>query len=91
LCPGNLSVFSIPRILTTTIDGNDGTASLGLVFSVAPYFELKRDEAETVAREVGRADAKWKTEAAKLDIPAEEIARMGSAFEHKDLQDTTSL
>jgi serine/threonine-protein kinase HipA len=75
-----------PRVLTTTIDLDDGTASLTLAMDVASYFELSADEARRIAAQVGQAVAKWRTAAKKLGIAAAEINRMASAFEHEDLK-----
>jgi serine/threonine-protein kinase HipA len=75
-----------PRVLTTTIDLDDGTASLTLAMEVASYFELSADEARLIAGQVGQAVAKWRTAAKKLGIAAPEINRMASAFEHDDLK-----
>jgi len=38
-----------PRILTTAINEDDGTASLDLAMSVAEYFELEKAKAKTIA------------------------------------------
>ena len=38
-----------PRMLTTTIDLEDGTASLKLAYDVAPYFELTAEDARGIA------------------------------------------
>jgi serine/threonine-protein kinase HipA len=75
-----------PRILTTAIDLEDGTASLDLAFEVAPYFELDSREAHSIAAQVGRAVAKWRREAARLGLSTSETDRMSSAFEHDDLK-----
>src|SRR5439155_467639 len=75
-----------PRILTTAIDLDDGTASLELALCVAAYFELGAEEARQIASEVGKAVAKWRRVAAKLGLTPGEIARMASAFEHQDLR-----
>ncbi len=75
-----------PRILSTAIDLDDGTASLKLAFKVAGYFELDRQEALKIAGQVGRSVAKWRVEAKKLGIKLSEIDRMASAFEHEDLR-----
>jgi serine/threonine-protein kinase HipA len=73
-----------PRILTTAINEDDGTASLDLALSVASYFELDDRDARRVAREVGRAVSKWREEAMRQGIGKREIDRMASAFEHTD-------
>lgn len=75
-----------PRVLTTAIDLDDGTASLKLALDVASYFELSNGEARKIAAEVGEAVSTWRKVAAKLGLTAPEIDRMASAFEHEDLK-----
>jgi serine/threonine-protein kinase HipA len=75
-----------PRLLNTAIDLEDTTASLTLAFDVAEYFELRPDAARKIATQVGKQVAKWRLEAAKLGLKPAEIARMASAFEHRDLE-----
>lgn len=75
-----------PRVLTTAIDLDDGTASLKLALDVAGYFELSAREAAQIAAEVGKAVATWRKVAAKLGLTAAEVDRMASAFEHEDLK-----
>jgi serine/threonine-protein kinase HipA len=76
-----------PRILTTTINEDDGTASLALAMSVSKYFELDAAKAREIAEGVGRAVSKWRVEAAHHGIAKGEIDRMASAFERKDLEE----
>jgi serine/threonine-protein kinase HipA len=80
-----------PRILSTTIDLDDGTASLKLALQVADYFELREDEAHKIAGQVGKAVATWRKQAAKLGLTPSEIDRMASAFEHEDLRAALAL
>ena len=54
-----------PRVLTTAIDLDDGTASLKLAHQVASYFELSQDEAHKIAGQVGKAVSSWRREAKK--------------------------
>lgn len=75
-----------PRVLTTTIDMDDGTASLQLAYEVASYFELTPKEARRIAREAGTAVKAWRKEAKKAGLSTQEIERMKSAFEHDDLK-----
>jgi serine/threonine-protein kinase HipA len=75
-----------PRVLTTAINLDDATASLGLALDVADYFELGAKEARQIAAEVGKAVAVWRRVAAKLGLAPAEIERMASAFEHDDLK-----
>jgi serine/threonine-protein kinase HipA len=80
-----------PRILTTTIDLDDGTASLDLALSVIEYFDLTLEAAKTIIKEVAVAVALWRNEAAKLGLMKAEIERMASAFEHADLEKARNL
>lgn len=75
-----------PRVLTTAIDLDDGTASLKLALDVAGYFELRGDDAGQIAGQVGQAVATWRKVAVKIGLTAVEINRMASAFEHDDLK-----
>ncbi|MFO1101332.1 MAG: HipA domain-containing protein [Methylocystis sp.] len=74
-----------PRVLTTAIDLDDGTASLDLAYSVARYFGLKEVEAKQIARSTGEAVSNWRDIAANMGLAPAEISRMSSAFEHGDL------
>jgi serine/threonine-protein kinase HipA len=75
-----------PRVLTTAIDLDDGTASIELAYEVASYFELTTEQARVIAREAGKAVASWRKEAARLGLNSGEIDRMASAFEHNELK-----
>jgi serine/threonine-protein kinase HipA len=80
-----------PRVLTTAIDLEDGTASLNLALQVASYFELSDEQAREIAGQVGRTVAGWRRVATKLGLPLAEIDRMASAFEHQDLKAARAL
>ena len=80
-----------PRVLSTSIDLDNGTASLKLALEVASYFELGEAEARRIAGQTGQAVATWRKHAAKLGITTTEIDRMASAFEHEDLQAALAL
>lgn len=75
-----------PRILTTAINEDDGTASLALAMSVAKYFELDEKDAGRIVREVGKAVSQWREEATRQGLSKNEIDRTASAFEHADLK-----
>lgn len=75
-----------PRILMTTINEDDNTASLALAFEVAGYFELDDAAARKIAGEVGRVVSEWRAEAARHGLAKPELDRMASAFEHDDLK-----
>lgn len=77
-----------PRVLTTAIDYDDGTASLDLAMSVAGYFELSAQDAREIAAEVGKAVSTWRSVATGFGLSKAEIDRMASAFEHEDLEAT---
>jgi serine/threonine-protein kinase HipA len=80
-----------PRVLSTMIDLDNGTASLNLVLEVARYFELSDGEASKIAGQVGVAVVTWRKHAAKIGLTRAEIDRMASAFEHEDLQAALGL
>jgi len=75
-----------PRILSTTINQDDGTASLDSVLKVAKYFGLDGKEARKIAREVAEANGRWRAAAAALGLAKTEIDRTASAFEQRDLE-----
>jgi serine/threonine-protein kinase HipA len=80
-----------PRVLTTNINLDDGTASLDLALSVTEYFNLSSDRATEIVAEVARAVAPWRREAAALRIPRTEIDKMSSAFDHHDFKKASKL
>jgi serine/threonine-protein kinase HipA len=73
-----------PRILTTTINEDDNTASLALALDVAGYFELDAGRARAIVTEVGKVVSKWRHEAGLVGLTKAEIERMASAFQHRD-------
>jgi serine/threonine-protein kinase HipA len=75
-----------PRVLTTNIDLDDGTASIELVLSVAEYFGLSSNRAREVIAEVAKAVGTWRREAAGLGIARTEIEKISSAFDHEDFK-----
>jgi len=75
-----------PRVLSTAIDLDDGTASLALALEVAAYFELNLEQAREITAEVGGAVVGWRDIAAQGGLSKAEIDRMASAFEHEDLE-----
>lgn len=75
-----------PRILSTSIDLKDPTASVDLAMELAHYFGVNARRAKGILNEVGQATASWRREAAKIKIKKSEIDRMQTAFEHEDLK-----
>lgn len=80
-----------PRVLSTTIDEDDGTCSLDLTMRVIDYFELQEGEAREIVREIAAVVKNWRYEAKALGISNGEIERMASAFEHEDLRSALRL
>lgn len=79
-----------PRVLSTNINEDDGTASLTLAMSVAKYFELEPAKAREIAKQVALPVSNWREEVARHGLTKNEIARMASAFDHKDLREALS-
>lgn len=75
-----------PRILSTAIDFDDGTASLDLALSVVDEFRVTTKRAKEIIGEVGRVTALWREEAKGHGLSKKEADRMASAFEHEDLR-----
>lgn len=75
-----------PRVLSTAIDVDDGTASLDLAISVAGYFELGQSQALEIVKSVGDSVSSWRAEAGRIGVTPQEIERMASAFDHDDLR-----
>lgn len=75
-----------PRVLSTTINEDDATASLPLAMEVAKHFGLNPAKGSEIAKEVGKATSRWRDVAARFDLTKAEIDRMASAFEHEDLK-----
>lgn len=79
-----------PRILSTSIDYEERSASLELAYSVAGYFGLSAVEAVSIAHEVGISVSKWRNAARAFGISRTEVERMATAFEHTDLEKAIS-
>lgn len=67
------------------IDESDTMASLELAFAVAAHFGVRKNEARSIASEVGGAVANWRREARRYGLSNAEIDETTSAFEHADL------
>lgn len=80
-----------PRILTTTIDLTDGTASLDLALSVIGHFRLSLSQAQTIVKEVSLACSQWGSLAQQSGLSKKETDRMATAFEHKDLEEARKM
>jgi serine/threonine-protein kinase HipA len=80
-----------PRVLSTNITLDDGTASLELAFEVADYFKLSAKRARAIVGQVGKVVARWDEDAGELGIGKTDRERMTSAFNHDDLQKATYI
>jgi serine/threonine-protein kinase HipA len=72
-----------PRILSTRIDYDDATASIGLLRSVAEFFMPLKD-ADMIVTECREVVKRWKDYANVRGAPSAEIKYMQSAFEHEE-------
>jgi serine/threonine-protein kinase HipA len=79
------------RVLTTNIDLEEGTCSIGLLESAAGYFALSLADARKILRQVANATARWREVAREVGAAPAEIDRMASAFEHEELHQALAL
>lgn len=75
------------RRLHTFIGFDDTEATLDEALDVAGEFGIKLSEARAIAQRVGEASRRnWRRWATQKGAKAEEVTRMATAFEHKDLE-----
>jgi serine/threonine-protein kinase HipA len=79
------------RVLTTNIDLDEGTCSLGLLEAAAEFFALTLAQARVIIKEIATVTATWRETAREVGARPAEITRMASAFEHDDLKRALSL
>lgn len=72
-----------PRILTTSIDFYDNSASLETAMRVAKDFRLNKEEAHAIVKEVVSAVKQWRSVASEFGLSKQECDRMSSAFLHE--------
>jgi len=72
------------RVLTTTINFDDASASLQTALSVAQDFRLSKNEAYEIIEEVRASVKQWRQVASEVGLSKRECDRMSSAFEHED-------
>lgn len=75
-----------PRVLSTSIDPDDPSASIDLAFATAEYFGLKNKDARNIAAGIAAVVSGWRKVAKDAGLSGAEIDRMASAFEHDDLR-----
>ncbi len=63
------------------LDDSRRFPDLDAVRETAPLYRLSPEEAAEIVAEVQRAVARWREEASRLELPADEIDRMAMAFE----------
>lgn len=61
-------------------------ASGGLAFEVAGYFQISTTRAREIAADVAAVVSTWRAQANRRGLSRQEIDRMASAFEHRDLE-----
>ena len=71
-----------PRVLTTTIDFDDTTASIKTALSVIKEFRIPLQQANEIIDEVKSAVADWKSVAKNLGLSKKECDYMNSAFNY---------
>ncbi len=76
------------RMLSTSIDYDDPTASIDLALSVIDDFRIKQARALEIIQEVAIAVSQWRSVATQFGLIKREIDRMASAFEHEELKKT---
>jgi serine/threonine-protein kinase HipA len=74
------------RVLTTNIDLDEGTCSIGLLEAAAGYFALSLADARSILGQVARATSRWREVAREVGAAPSELDRMASAFEHDELR-----
>ena len=74
------------RVLSTSMDLDDGTCSLGLLESAASFYGLDLPQARAIIRQVADVTATWRDTARAVGARAAEITRMASDFEHEELR-----
>ena len=76
------------RMLSTSINYDDPSASIDLALSVIDDFRIKKVRALEIIKEVALAVSEWRSVATQFGLIKREIDRMASAFEHEELKKT---
>ena len=75
-----------PRVLSTSIDPDDPSASIDVAMDAAEYFGVGNKQPRIIAAEVAGVVSTWRKAAKKAGLNRADIDRLSSAFEHNDLQ-----
>lgn len=73
-----------PRVLATSINFHDNSASLETALSVMKDFRLNKKEALDIIKEVRSVVEKWREVGHEFGLPKQECDRMSSAFLHEE-------
>lgn len=79
------------RMLSTSINFDDPTASLDTALSVISDFRIQKPRAHEIIKEVASAVKEWRSMAKRFGLSKKEMDCMASAFEHEDLEKANSL
>lgn len=66
--------------LNLNIDESDNSLDFGLAIASAPYFDIRREEAEKIVKKMNSVVSSWRFHAENLGIPKSEIALMEHCF-----------
>lgn len=81
-----------PRVLSTPVWSDENPdASLELAREHAPFFRVDESDATRIIMDVRTAVLDWPAVADRLGIPAREIERMESAFEHDAMEQARAV
>ena len=75
-----------PRLLSTSIDYDNSTASIDLALCVIDGFRINKSRALEIVKEVALGVSEWRNVATQFGLSKKESDRMASAFEHEDLK-----
>ena len=70
-----------PKVLSTSIDGRSGDASLELLLGVAEFFRLDEKDATAILAQVREATRRWREVALRFGLDRAAIREMEPAFE----------
>lgn len=78
-----------PRVLSTSLTlDDDCAANLDLALGEHEHYDLRLERAKSIAAEIGRAVAGWRSVAQQHGLSRRACDRLATAFEHEDLAKT---
>jgi len=75
-----------PRILSSSIDLDDNSATIENALNVYEMFGLSYSDAKNIIKEVSLVTSDWRNEALKFGLKGNAIDRFETAFEHEELK-----